>query len=180
VAAVAAHRGPGGPDGADAVAARHGTVIDWLTGEHAAPDDPLPALPEGPAGPEGPERLHALGIAALAACDAGDVERAAEVRALLAPYADLVCCLGYRTFAGAASFHLGRLAALAGDWGDAERHLLAALRVHSAWRARAWVALTQAALADVLDARGRPSDREWIEGLRAEAGWLTSTLGLRR
>jgi DNA-binding SARP family transcriptional activator len=180
VAAVAAHRGPGGPDGADAVAARHGTVIDWLTGEHAAPDDPLPALPDGPAGPEGPQRLLALGVAALAACDAGDAERAAEVRSLLAPYADLVCCLGYRTFAGAASFHLGRLAALAGDWGDAERHLLAALRVHSAWRARAWVALTQAALADVLDARGRPSDREWIEGLRAESGWLTSTLGLRR
>jgi hypothetical protein len=88
--------------------------------------------------------------------------------------------MGYRTFTGAATFHMGRLAAVAGDWADAERHLLSALRLHGAWRARPWVALTQSALADVLDARGRPSDREWIAGLRAEAGWLTTNLGLRR
>jgi hypothetical protein len=66
-----------------------------------------------------------------------------------------------------------------GDWADAERHLLAALRSHSARRARPWVALTQAALAGVIEARGRPSDREWIAGLRAEAEWVTTTLGLR-
>jgi DNA-binding SARP family transcriptional activator len=174
VAAVAAHRGTVGPDGADAVAARHRTIIGWLTGERAAPGDLPASLPDGP------ERLHVLGIAALAAGDADDRARAAEVRALLAPYADLVCGMGYRTFTGAATFHMGRLAAVAGDWADAERHLLSALRLHGAWRARPWVALTQSALADVLDARGRPSDREWIAGLRAEAGWLTTNLGLRR
>ena len=86
--------------------------------------------------PDGTERLHALGVAALAACDSGDLAAVGEVRSLLAPYADLVCGMGYRTFVGAASFHLGRLASAAGDWAEAERHLLAALRLHSAWRAR--------------------------------------------
>jgi hypothetical protein len=98
----------------------------------------------------------------------------------LAPYADLVCGLGYRSFVGVAAFHLGRLAAAAGDLADAERHLQAALRRHSAWRARPWVALTQAALADVLESRGRTSDREWIDGLRREADWVTDTLALRQ
>ncbi len=173
VAAVAAQRGTGGPDGADAVAARHRTVIDWMTGEGPPLDGRHGSLPEGP------ERLHALGIAALAACDRADPVAATEVRALLAPYADLVCGMGYRTFVGAATFHLGRLAAVAGDWADAERHLLAALRLHSAWGGRPWVALTNDALADVLEARGRPSDRDWIAGLRAEAAWVASNLGLR-
>jgi hypothetical protein len=51
--------------------------------------------------------------------------------------------------------------------------------VHNAWGARPWVALTKAALADVLDARARPIDREWIAGLRSESAWVTRTLGLR-
>ena len=73
---------------------------------------------------------------------------AGRLRARLAPHADLACGDGYRTFAGAAAFHLGRLAALAGDGAEAERHLLVALRLHTAWRARPWVAWTQDALAD--------------------------------
>ncbi|HEX6423837.1 MAG TPA: AAA family ATPase [Acidimicrobiales bacterium] len=173
VAAVAADRGRGGPDGADAVAARHRAVIGWLTGE-----SPLPDLAHRPP-PDGPERLHALALAALSACERRDPVAVAEVRAALAPGADLVCGLGYRTFVGAAAYHLGRLAAAAGDLGEAERHLLAALRLHSALRARPWVALTQDALADVLETRGHRSDRDFIAGLRAEAGWLTADLGLR-
>jgi hypothetical protein len=102
-----------------------------------------------------------------------------EVRAALAPYAERTCGVGYRSFAGSARFHLGRLAAAAGDWSDAERHLQAALRHHTTLRARPWVALTQRALAEVLEARGRTSDRDWIAGLRAEADHVTSTLGLR-
>ncbi|HEX6421723.1 MAG TPA: hypothetical protein VFZ77_24685, partial [Acidimicrobiales bacterium] len=173
VAAVAADRGTGGPDGADAVAARHRAVIGWLTGESPLPD-PVHRPP-----PDSPERLHALALAAVAACERGDPAAVAEVRAALAPGADLVCGLGYRTFVGAAAYHLGRLAAAAGDLGEAERHLLAALRLHSALHARPWVALTQDALADVLETRGHRSDHDWIAGLRAEASWLAGDLGLR-
>ena len=177
VTAAAAHHGTGGADGASAVAGRHLVVIDWLTGRAPArePSGGLLAIDEAP----GDQRLHLLGVAALAAVDRGDPAAATEVRGRLAPYADLMCGLGYRTFLGTATFHLGRLAAVAGDWADAERHLLSALRLHSAWRARPWVALTQHSLAGVLEARGRPSDREWIAGLRAEAAWVTETLGLR-
>lgn len=173
VAAVAADRGTGGPDGADAAAARHRAVIGWLTGESPLPD-PAHRPPA-----EGPERLHALALAAIAACERGDPAAIIEVRAALAPGADLVCGLGYRTFVGAAAYHLGRLAAVAGDLDEAERHLLAALRLHSALHARPWVALTQDALADVLETRGHRSDHDWIAGLRAEASWLAGDLGLR-
>ncbi len=183
-AAWAAHRGTDGPDGAQAMTARHRAVIDWLTGVAPIAEPPgviggrsrdgLPAVL-----PDGPEHLHALGVAALAACDAADPAATAELRGRLAPYADLVCGVGYRTFVGAAAFHLGRLAAAGGDWAEAERHLLSALRLHSAWRARPWVALTQDALAAVLEARGRPSDREWVAGLRSEAAWVRGNLGLR-
>src|SRR4029453_12502143 len=123
------------------------------------------------ASPASLHALHDLGLAALA----GDP----RARCWLAPHADLVCGLGYRTFAGAASFHLGRLAAAEGEWAEAERNLLSALRLHTALRARPWVAWTQAALAAVLEARGRPSDGEWIAALRAEAEWMAGYLSLR-
>ncbi|HET6664806.1 MAG TPA: hypothetical protein VFG94_11130, partial [Acidimicrobiales bacterium] len=129
--------------------------------------------------PRGDERLHALGVLALVAADLRDPGLVDGVRTLLAPHADLTCGIGYRTFAGVAAFHLGRLAAGAGDWADAERHMLVALRRFSALKARPWVAFTQRVLADVLEARGRPSDREWLAALRGESRWTTATLGLR-
>jgi DNA-binding SARP family transcriptional activator len=207
--AVAAHHALAGPEAARAVEARHAPVIRWLWADappRSDPAEPVP-VPVGHAAavldllaadqpdlararlrilvagadpiPEGAERLHALGVAALAAPDIDDLALVAEIRTQMAPHADLVCGLGYRSFAGAVAFHLGRLAAAAGDWADAERHLLAALRLHTAWRARPWMALTQGALAAVLDARGRPSDRDLIAGLHAEATWVATTLAMR-
>jgi DNA-binding SARP family transcriptional activator len=167
---------PGDPvplDPPEAVRARHRVVLDWLAG-----DDPDRGLLSG-LPPDGAGRLHALAVDALAVAGGGRPVAVAEVRAALAPYADRTCGVGYLSFVGAASFHLGRLAAAAGDWADAERHLQAALRHHTVLRARPWVALTQRALAGVLEARGRTSDREWIAGLRSEADHVTSTLGLR-
>jgi len=129
--------------------------------------------------PHGDERLHALGVLALVASDLRDPGLVDVVRTLLAPHADLTCGIGYRTFAGVATFHLGRLAAVSGDWADAERHMLVALRRYSGLQARPWVAFTQRVLADVLEARGRPSDREWLDALCRESRWATATLGLR-
>ncbi|HEY6699111.1 MAG TPA: AAA family ATPase, partial [Acidimicrobiales bacterium] len=129
--------------------------------------------------PPGDERLHVLGVLALVAADLRDPGLVDAVRVLLAAHADLTCGVGYRTFAGVAAFHLGRLAAVSGDWADAERHMLVALRRYSALQARPWVAFTQGVLADVLEARGRPSDRESLAALRGESRWATATLGLR-
>jgi hypothetical protein len=132
--------------------------------------DPLPA---------GDEWLHDAGLLALAAAELRDPGIAAAVRTLLAPHAELVCGVGYRTFVGTATYHLGRLAAVTGDLGDAERHLMSALSHHSALQARPWVALTQHALADVLEARDRSSDRDWVVALRSEARWVADNLGMR-
>ena len=165
-------------DPPDVVLARHRTVLDWLAGI-----DPPGAVLAGATTEDlsggGAARLHELALAAIAAVAGGRPAAVVEVRAALAPYAERTCGVGYRSFAGSARFHLGRLAAAAGDWSDAERHLQAALRHHTTLRARPWVALTQRALAEVLEARGRTSDRDWIAGLRAEADHVTSTLGLR-
>ena len=135
-----------------------------------AGDEPLPS---------GDEWLHSVGLLGLAAAELGDPVIATDLCVVLAPHVTLSCGVGYRSFVGTATFHLGRLAALTGDWADAERHLVAALRQLTAMRARPWVALAQHALADAIDARGRSSDREWVTALRAEAQWLASDLGLR-
>ena len=208
-AAVRAHSLADGPEAAAVVARRHRAVLAWMLGSPATlPADPGPAegaavaadaalehLVRGDADrarlvardlvagvrplPPGDERLHALGVLALVAADLREAALVDTVRALLAPHADLTCGIGYRTFAGVAAFHLGRLAAVTGDWADAERHMLVALRRFSALQARPWVAFTQDVLADVLEARARPSDREWLANLRGESGWATATLDLR-
>jgi DNA-binding SARP family transcriptional activator len=198
-----------GPEAAAVVARRHRAIVGWMRGapgdvrtETDPPDGPdtrwdaaLELLVHGQSDrarvlardvvtgvsplPAGDERLHALGVLAIVAADLRDPALVDAARALLAPHADLTCGIGYRTFAGVAAFHLGRLAAVSGEWADAERHLVVALHRHSALQARPWVAFTQRVRADVLEARGRPSDREWVTVLRGESGWLTARLGLR-
>jgi hypothetical protein len=130
-------------------------------------------LPSGDAWP------HAAGLLALAAAELADPTTAEAVRTMLTPYADLTCGVGYRSFAGPMALHLGRLAAVVGDWADAERHLTSALRQLAAQRARPWIALTQFAFARILHARGRPGDRRWSAALRADAKTIITTLGLQ-
>ncbi|WP_436494525.1 BTAD domain-containing putative transcriptional regulator [Actinokineospora sp. HUAS TT18] len=130
--------------------------------------------------PSGDEWPHAVGVLALAAVELGDAATAESVRGLLAPYPDLTCGVGYRTFVGTAAFHLGRLAVAVGDWDDAERHLSAALSQLAGRRARPWMALAQLALAKALDNRNKVGDRRTALALRAEATWTLTNLGLRR
>jgi DNA-binding SARP family transcriptional activator len=122
--------------------------------------------------------LHDVGLLALVGARLGDEATAAAIHARLAPYAELSCGAGYRSFVGTARFHLGCLAATGGDWADAERNLMAAMHDATRRRARPWLALAQAALAGVLDHRGRSSDRELADRLRSEARWTSEQLGL--
>jgi DNA-binding SARP family transcriptional activator len=128
--------------------------------------------------PAGDEWPHAAGLLALAAVELRDPTTGEAVRALLTPYADLSCSAGYRSFVGPVSLHLGRLAYLAGDWAEAERHFTSALRQLAARGARPWIALNQLALARTLEARGRPGDRRWVAALRADARWIVTELDL--
>jgi len=86
--------------------------------------------------PSGDEWPHMVGLLALGGVELGDPTTAQAVRTLLTPYADLICGVGYRSFVGPVSFHLGRLAVITGDWDEAERHLTSAfsqLASRQAW-----------------------------------------------
>ncbi|ONI70823.1 hypothetical protein ALI144C_50435 [Actinosynnema sp. ALI-1.44] len=167
----------------------------WFTGTNEAAEQSLIALIGGERGlphltvralatgveplPSGDEWPHVVGLLALGAHELGDPATAEALRKLLEPYAELNCGIGYRTFAGSASFHLGRLAVIVGDWDDAEQHLTAALTGFGERQARPWTALTQLALAQAMEARGRAGDRRRAETLRAEANWTLASLDLR-
>jgi DNA-binding SARP family transcriptional activator len=127
----------------------------------------------------GDEWLHTLGLLGLGAVELSDSLLARDLYELLAPYERLTCGAGYRSFAGTAAFHLGRLAMVAGEWSRAERHLTDALQQLTDLRARPWAALAQHALARVLDRRGGSSDRLWITALATEASWLARRLALK-
>jgi DNA-binding SARP family transcriptional activator len=129
--------------------------------------------------PGGDEWLHVLGVLSLAAVELGDPTTAEALRARLAPYAGLVCGVGYRTFAGPVSFHLGRLAAVVGDWDEAELRLDAALTELAERDAAPWLALTKQALAQVAADRARAGDRRPAPTLRAEANSALARAGLR-
>lgn len=133
-------------------------------------------LTDGLALPSGDVWLHAVGILALVAIELDDTPAIAAVRDLLAPYEDLHCGVGYRSFVGTAAFHLGRLAVATGDWYQAERRLVTALGQLTALHADPWIALAQRTLATVLARHARRSDEAWATALRHEAGRRSARL----
>jgi hypothetical protein len=130
--------------------------------------------------PSGDEWPHSVGLLALGCVELGDPTTADAVRTLLMPYADLTCGVGYRSFVGPMSFHLGRLAVITGDWDEAERHLSSALPELASRQARPWMALAQQALARALQARARACDRRSAHTLQAEATQTLASLGLQQ
>jgi hypothetical protein len=94
-------------------------------------------------------------------------------------------------YLGAGEHHLGMLAATAGRWDHAERHLLAAMAAHRHLGAHPWLVLTRQAYAGMLRGRGRRDDLDravtFDAATRAVAsnlrmglpGWGRATLGPR-
>jgi hypothetical protein len=124
--------------------------------------------------------LHSIAVFALATVELRDGRLADELITVLRPFAMMHCGIGYRTFAGPVSFHLGRLSAVVGHWSDAERYLTSALRQLVVRRARPWVAMTQWAMAEVLERRSRrPADFDVVPVMRAEVLAVVAELGLR-
>jgi tetratricopeptide (TPR) repeat protein len=102
-----------------------------------------------------------------------DASRAAVLHGLLLPYRGLVVDT-LETSTGAVDRYLGLTAMTAGDLVAAERYLDDALQLNTRIGARPWTARTQADLARLLVARGRPGDRERALEL------LTAALGTAR
>ncbi|GAA1646858.1 BTAD domain-containing putative transcriptional regulator [Actinoplanes couchii] len=163
------------------LAAVEHSLTTIVGGERGMPHLTIRALATGALPlPEGDDLLHVLGILAMGAVELGDPRTAEATRALLAPYASHQCGVGYRSFVGPVSLHLGRLAVLGGDWPAAERHLTVALAQLTERGAKPWIALAQGSMARALDGRGRPTDRRHAEAFRREAAQTLATVSLRR
>jgi tetratricopeptide (TPR) repeat protein len=106
-----------------------------------------------------------------------DAGRAPVLHGLLLPYRGLVVDT-LETSAGAVDRYLGLTAMTSGDLPAAERYLDAALQLNARIGARPWTARTQADLARLLVARGRPGDRERAAGLLAAALGTARRLGM--
>lgn len=110
----------------------------------------------------------------LAVCEAahflGDVDAASEAYALLAPYADrpVMASLGVACY-GSAHRPLGKAALTFGDVDTAVAHFEAAAVADLALGNGPWHAIDLAELADALDRRGGPGDRERAAATRQAA-----------
>jgi DNA-binding CsgD family transcriptional regulator len=110
----------------------------------------------------------------------GDVHRAATLYQRLMPYeGHNVVVSGSVACYGAASRYLGMLAATMSHWDDAQRHFEDALAMNARMGAQTWLAHTQHEYANMLLARGRPSDQDQVYALLQEALSLSRTLGMR-
>jgi hypothetical protein len=143
----------------------HLTVRAYATGAES-----LPADDEWP---------HLMGVLALGAVELGDRTTAEALRTRLAPHTGMVCGVGYRTFAGPVSFHLGRLAVVVGDWDEAENQLTSAVAWLDEREAWPWAALAKQSLARALAGRARTGDRDSAQALLAEANEALANTGLR-
>jgi DNA-binding SARP family transcriptional activator len=135
----------------------------------------------------------AVEVVGLVGCCAllGDAAAAARLHRLLLPYRGWHLGAGPMVYLGVGDHHLGMLAATAGRWADAERHLLAAMTAHRRLGAHPWLVLTRQAYAGMLRGRGRRDDLDRAEvfdaATRAVAGrigmalpgWGRDTLGPR-
>ena len=108
----------------------------------------------------------------------GDRRWAAVLYDLAAPYSGRNATLGVATFLGAADHWLGVLAAAAGDYAGAARHLDSALARHQDMGSRPMTALTQEAYGRVLAARGDPASTGRARELTAAALRTADELGL--
>jgi class 3 adenylate cyclase/KaiC/GvpD/RAD55 family RecA-like ATPase/tetratricopeptide (TPR) repeat protein len=95
------------------------------------------------------------------------------------PYAGQNCTVGVASFNGAVAYFLGSLAGVLDRYDEAARHLEAALERHASMGARAFVALTEQAYADVLARRGRRGDAARSAELLGASLATAAELGLR-
>ena len=108
----------------------------------------------------------------------GDAGVAARLYLLLLPYKGWHLGAGPMVYLGAGDHHLGMLAATAGRWSDAERHLLAAMAAHRRLGAHPWLVLTRRAYAGMLRGRGRRDDLDRAEVFDAATRAVAGAIGM--
>jgi hypothetical protein len=109
----------------------------------------------------------------------GDASAAARAYGVLLPYAGRVLTIARAAVCwGPADSFLGRLAATAGLWEEAERHFEVGLAACERHGARAMAARTRWWHAEMLRARGRPGDAERASALEATVRREAEAMGL--
>jgi DNA-binding SARP family transcriptional activator len=136
----------------------------------------LAAAADGFAGRRsGVEVVGLVGACALL----GDGSAAAGLYELLLPYKGWHLSAGPTVYLGAGDHHLGMLAATAGRWDEARRHLFAAMAMHRGLNARPWLALTRQAYAGMLRGRDRRGDRQRAGRFDAATRAVAGGLGMK-
>jgi len=109
----------------------------------------------------------------------GDARAAAEAYEVLLPYSGRIFTIARVAVCwGPADSFLGRLAATAGAWDEAERHFEDALEACERVGARVMAARTRAWHAELLRARGEPGDPERADALEQAAREEAVAMGL--
>ncbi len=125
--------------------------------------------------------LPALAVASVAATLLEDVDSAASVHPLLAPYADqaIVMSVPHPVMCfGSASLYVALLEAAMSRWEGAEHHFRSAIHANTRLGARSLLARTQYEYARMLHRRGRAQDRSRVLGLLDRASATATALGM--
>jgi DNA-binding SARP family transcriptional activator len=146
--------------------------LGWKAGARRGLDA---AAADGFAGQRsGVEVVGLVGACALL----GDADAAARFYRLLLPYEGWHLTGGGPVYLGAGDHHLGMLAATAGRWNEAERHLLAAMAAHRRLGALPWLTLTRQVYAGMLRGRGRSDDGHRAQVFDAATRAIAGQLGM--
>jgi hypothetical protein len=135
----------------------------------------LAAAADGFTGPRsGVEVVGLVGACALL----GEGDAAAELYERLLPHEGSHLTAGPMVYLGAGDYHLGMLAATAGRWEEARRHLFAAMAAHRELNARPWIVLARQAYAGMLRGRDRRDDRQRADAFDAATRAVAVTLDM--
>jgi DNA-binding CsgD family transcriptional regulator/tetratricopeptide (TPR) repeat protein len=123
--------------------------------------------------------LASLSYLADSCAALGDAELGAEVYSELLPWAGGNVMIGHLVLCyGAADRYLGMLAAVLGEWADAEAHFEAALELNGRLGAQTWLAHTAYEYARMLLARRSSGDRSRAAALVGKTISIAETAGL--
>jgi tetratricopeptide (TPR) repeat protein len=128
--------------------------------------------------PRDEDWLLAVALLIEVAAALGDVDRAAVLQRLLAPYADLVVVDPHVFSTGSAARSVAVAASACARFDEAESHFLAALEMNQRLGARPWLADTQSSYGQMLLARNAPGDSERARELIGAAVATYRELGM--
>ncbi|MEH6644295.1 adenylate/guanylate cyclase domain-containing protein [Sulfitobacter sp.] len=128
-----------------------------------------------------PDAMYSTTLSYLAdiCVEVGNLNHAAAIYDLLAPYENLTITTGATTVClGSGARRLGNLAALLGDWDRSGQMFEKAIEIDTAMASPPWIAHSKAAYASCLRQRGRKQDAKRAFHLEAESLAIAQKMGM--